>query len=81
MTLMDIIHQTESLSLSDKVIVIRRWMETMDDGGGGHRKTVQRLLRRLENPDIPGGVFRAMEDVEDGRTVSMVTAMSQKPPC
>lgn len=41
------------------------------DGG----QTLARLVRRLENPDIPEQVWRGIEDAEDGRLVDMETAL------
>ena len=43
-------------------------------------KAIERLLRRLENPDIPEDMWRGMEDAEDGRFVDMETALTEKPP-
>ncbi|PWU12487.1 MAG: hypothetical protein C5B50_21350 [Verrucomicrobia bacterium] len=43
-------------------------------------KTVERLLRRLENPDVPEDVWRGIEDAEDGRLVDMETALNEAPP-
>jgi hypothetical protein len=46
----------------------------------GGQKTIDRMLRRIENPDIPEDVWRGIEEAEDGRLVDMETALSQKPP-
>ncbi|MBE2204322.1 MAG: hypothetical protein IAE94_08300 [Chthoniobacterales bacterium] len=43
-------------------------------------RTLARLIRRLENPDIPEDVWRGIEDAEDGRIVDMETALSEAPP-
>jgi hypothetical protein len=43
-------------------------------------KAIERLLRRLESPDIPEDVWRGIEDAEDGRCVDMETALHEKPP-
>jgi hypothetical protein len=43
-------------------------------------RTLARLVRRLENPDIPEDVWRGIEDAEDGRLVDMETALSDAPP-
>ena len=44
------------------------------------KKVVDRMLRRMENPDIPEDVWRGIEEAEDGRLVDMDIALSQKPP-
>jgi hypothetical protein len=44
-------------------------------------KSIERLIRRMENPDIPEDVWRGIEDAEDGRLVDMETVMSEPPPC
>lgn len=46
------------------------------DGG----QVLARLIRRLENPDIPEDVWRGIEDAESGRLVDMETALSEPPP-
>ncbi len=43
--------------------------------------SVARLMRRIENPDIPEDVWRGIEDAEEGRLVDMETALSEPPPC
>jgi len=44
------------------------------------QKAIDRMLRRIENPDIPEDVWRGIEEAEDGRLVEMETALSRKPP-
>ena len=44
-------------------------------------KAIERLIRRMENPDIPEDVWRGIEDAEDGRLVDMETALTETPPC
>ncbi len=80
MTATEIIRESESLPLPDKLSVIRHWAETMKPGRGESRKAVERLLRRLENPDVPEDVWRGIEDAEDGRVVDLEAALTQKPP-
>jgi hypothetical protein len=43
-------------------------------------KAVERLLRRLENPDVPEDVWRGIEDAEAGRLVDLETAPTEEPP-
>jgi len=80
MTATDVIREVETLPRGEKLNVLRHLATTVNGDDAAHRKVIERLLRRLENPDIPEATFRAMEDVEDGRVVDMETALYQKPP-
>ena len=80
MTATDIIREADNLPKAEKLQVIHHLLGAVNGGDAGQQKAVERLLRRLENPDIPEEMFRAMEDVEDGRTVDMETALHEKPP-
>ena len=44
-------------------------------------RVIERMIRRIENPDIPEDVWRGIEDAEAGRLVDMETAMTEAPPC
>ena len=46
----------------------------------GGQKTIELMLRRIENSDIPEDVWRGIEEAEDGRLSDMDTALAQKPP-
>jgi hypothetical protein len=46
----------------------------------GNPNVVERIMRRIENPDVPEDVWRGIEDAEDGRLVDMETALYQQPP-
>ena len=80
MTATEIIQEAKNLPKADKLQVIHHLLGAVDGGDAGQQKAVERLLRRLEDPDNPEEMFRAMEDVEDGRTVDMETALHEKPP-
>jgi hypothetical protein len=41
-----------------------------------HDKRVERLVRRLENPDIPDDVWRGIEVAEDGKLIDMDEALT-----
>ncbi len=68
--------QIEALPTAKQTEVLKKTMVRLCPGS---TKTVERLLRRLENPDIPEDVWRGIEDAEDGRLVTMETAMAGKP--
>jgi len=42
-------------------------------------KIVDRIMRRIENPDVPEDVWRGIEDAEDGQLVDMEMALHDKP--
>jgi hypothetical protein len=77
MSAQEVIDQLEALPPSDRAAVLR---ETLSRFCPQSSKAIERLLRRLENPDIPEDVWRGIEDAEDGRFVTMETALNEKPP-
>ncbi len=44
------------------------------------RKTIDRLLRRIEHPEVPEDFWGGVEDIEDGRTVNLDIALTQPYP-
>jgi len=44
------------------------------------RKVIDRLLRRIEHPEVPEDFWGGVEDIEDGRTVDLDTALTQPYP-
>jgi len=44
------------------------------------RKPIERLIRRLQHPDVPEFFWQGVEDHEDDRTVDMETALREPPP-
>ena len=76
MSASEILKELESLPRPERTRVAKRVLETRCP----ETKTVERLVRRVENPDIPEDVWRGIEDAEDGRTVEMETALRDQPP-
>lgn len=76
MSACEILKELEALPRPERTSVARRVLETLYP----ETKTVERLMRRIENPDIPEDVWRGIEDAEDGRTVEMETALRDQPP-
>ena len=76
MSASEILTELESLPRPERTRVARRVLEMLCP----EPKTVERLMRRVENPDIPEDVWRGIEDAEDGRTVEMETALRDQPP-
>ncbi len=71
------IQEIEEMPAEERTAVLRTLLARLYPGG---QKAIDRLLRRIENPDIPEDVWRGIEEAEDGRLVDMETALSQKPP-
>lgn len=44
------------------------------------RKPIERLIRRLQHPEVPESFWQGVEDHEDDRTVDMETALRETPP-
>ena len=73
----EMIQQLEEMPAEERQGVLRTLLARLYPGG---QKAIDRMLRRIENPDIPEDVWRGIEEAEDGRVVDMETALSQKPP-
>jgi hypothetical protein len=70
----------QKLTYEQRVALMQRCTALLGDYLGEHKKPIERLLRRLENPDIPEDVWAGFEDIEDGRLVDMDTALNETPP-
>ncbi len=77
MSTQQVIEQIESLPPDERAEVLKQTLTRLCPKSG---KVIERLLRRLENPDVPEDVWRGIEDAEDGRLVEMESALPQKPP-
>ena len=66
----------ESLPRTERANVAKRVLKTLCPND----KTVERIMRRIENPDIPEDVWRGIEDAEDDRLVDMEVALNERPP-
>ena len=77
MSAAEVIAEIETLPEPERVIVAE---ETLRRLAPDDLKIVGRMLRRLENPDIPAEVWDGFEDYEDGRFVDMETALYETPP-
>jgi septation ring formation regulator EzrA len=43
-------------------------------------KLIDRKLRRIAHPEVPEEFWEGLEDMEDGRTADMETALHEDPP-
>ena len=66
----DIIRQTETLPASEKLDVMRHWLDQFGSDQQ-QRKVIQRLLQRLEHPEVPEDVWKGFEECEDGQTMDL----------
>jgi hypothetical protein len=76
MTATELFKEFESLPRPERANVAKRILQGLCPDG----KAVERIMRRIENPDVPADVWRGIEDAEDGRVVDMETALHEKPP-
>jgi hypothetical protein len=76
MSTADIFKELESLPRSELANLTKCILQ----GLCPNAKAVERIMRRIESPDVPADVWRGIEDAEDGRVVDMQTALHEKPP-
>lgn len=76
MSATEIFKELDSLPRPERASVAKRILQSLCSDN----KAIERIMRRIENPDVPADVWRGIEDAEDGRTVDMETALHEKPP-
>jgi hypothetical protein len=74
MSAQEVLEQIEALPPAERTEVLKKTLARLCPNGG---KAIERLLRRLENPDIPEDVWRGIEDAEDGRLIDMDEALTE----
>jgi hypothetical protein len=57
----------------ERLSVARRALETLCSD----EKTVERLMRRIEHPDVPEDVWRGIEEAENGHLIDMDEALAE----
>ncbi len=77
MTAVQVIAQIKALPAADRAQVVEEAIRQLTPE---ERKPIERLLRRLQHPDIPESFWQGAEDHEDGRTVEMEAALREAPP-
>ena len=75
MSMAEIVKELEALPRPERAILAKRVLGSLCPDG----KVVERIMRRIENPDIPEDVWRGIEDAEDGRLADMETVLHEKP--
>jgi hypothetical protein len=76
MSVAEIAKELERLPLAERKTLAERVLKSLCSD----TKVVERIMRRIENPDVPEDVWRGIEDAEDGRTVDMEIALREEPP-
>ncbi len=79
MSAADIIRESETLTMQEKLTVMRQWLAQLGEGDR-QRKTVERLLRRLEHPEVAGEVWEGFEECEDGQAIEIKDEHFANPP-
>ena len=77
MTAAQILQEFNTLPISEQAHVVEQTLRqlTAED-----RKPIERLIRRLQHPDVPESFWEGVEDHEADRTVDMETALRETPP-
>ncbi|HZV34585.1 MAG TPA: hypothetical protein VFB72_08400 [Verrucomicrobiae bacterium] len=76
MTAAQILQEIKALPQRERTQVVEQALRqlTVEE-----RKPFERLIRRLQYPDVPESFWEGVEDHEDGRTVDMETALKETP--
>ncbi len=75
MSATEIVKELKALPRPERVDAIKLVLETLCSNS----KTVERIMRRIENADVPEDVWRGIEDAENERFVDMEIALHEKP--
>jgi pyruvate-formate lyase-activating enzyme len=77
MSSLEIIRASEALSNTEKIDVMRHWIASMNGDIAAHRKAIERLLRRIEHPEVPEEVLKGFEECEDGETFDLDEVLNE----
>jgi len=77
MTATEVVAELKALSSPERVRVLEETIRHLEPE---ERRSLERLLRRLQHPDVPESFWQGVEDHEDGRVVEMETALRETPP-
>jgi hypothetical protein len=73
MSAQQLLAQLASLPRPERARAARRVLETLCPAN----KLVERLMRRIENPDIPEDVWLGVEEAEDGKLIEMDDSLTE----
>ncbi|HWF17866.1 MAG TPA: hypothetical protein VG754_01280 [Verrucomicrobiae bacterium] len=77
MTAAEILQEFKALPISERARVVEQALRQLT---AEERKPVERLIRRLQHPEVPESFWEGVEDHEDGRSVEMDIALKDTPP-
>ncbi|MEK7707371.1 MAG: hypothetical protein AAB380_05185 [Verrucomicrobiota bacterium] len=73
MSAAEITKELAVLPRPERLSVARRALETLCTD----TKAVERIMRRIENSDVPEDVWRGIEEAEDGKLIDMDEALTE----
>lgn len=77
MSATEIVHEIESLPGPERVKTIKNVLQKLCPQSP---KAIERLLRRIEHPEVPEDFWEGMEEIEDGKSVAMTDEHFDRPP-
>lgn len=77
MSAAEIAQEIESLPQNERAETIRTLLKRLYPQ---NEKALERLLRRLEHPEIPEDVWAGFEEAEDGKLIPMMDEHFDNPP-
>jgi len=77
MTAAQVIEEVRRLAPRERAEVVTATLSQLEPEA---RRIIERLLRRLQHPEIPESFWDGVEDHEDGRVVDMEAALHEIPP-
>lgn len=70
MTTVQLLEEISTLPRLERARVVEGTLRRLT---ADERKPIERLLRRLQHPEVPESFWEGVEDHEEGRTVESVT--------
>jgi hypothetical protein len=77
MSTAQIVNALEGMSAEERRQAVRSVLAKLYPGSA---KTIERLLRRIEHPEVPEDVWEAFEEAEDGKGIEMRDEHFVRPP-
>jgi hypothetical protein len=79
MSAAEIIRESQTLTQQEKIAVMRQWLAGFGRGDK-QRVTIERLLRRLEHPEVSEEIWDGFEQCEDGNAIEIDDEHFVNPP-
>ena len=77
MSAAEIIKELETLPAVERSSVARRVLATLYPG---RAQAVDRIMRRLDHPDVPEDFWESVEEAEDGKAMEIRDEHFERPP-